>query len=94
MRTGEPASGERTHPIQALVWYPAARGGRQVTFRDYLATIPTEDDFTLNADTVKRQLDLRIESHFGKRREAVLREFAKPMLAVRDAKPKAATTRW
>ncbi|WP_288379206.1 dienelactone hydrolase family protein [uncultured Massilia sp.] len=87
MRTGEPTSGERARPMQALIWYPAARGGKPVTYRDYLATIPTEDDFTLNADAVKRQLEARIEGHFGNRRDAVLREFAKPMLAVRDAKP-------
>jgi len=87
MRTGEPASGERARPMQALVWYPAARGGKPVTFRDYLATIASEDDFTLDADALKRQRDARIESLFGKRRDAVLREIAKPMLAVRDAKP-------
>ena len=89
MRTGEPASGERARPIQALVWYPAARGGKPVSFRDYVATTATEDDFTLDAEAVKRQRDARIESLFGKRRDAVLREFAKPMLAVRDAKPDA-----
>jgi len=87
MRTGEPSSGERARPMQALVWYPAARGGKPVTFSDYVATVATEDDFTLGADAVKRERDARIESLLGKRREAVLREFAKPMLAVRDAKP-------
>ncbi len=87
MRTGEPASGERARPMQALVWYPAARGGKPVTFRDYIATTLSEDDFTLGANEARRQLAARIEGHAGKRREAVLREFAKPMLAVRDAKP-------
>jgi hypothetical protein len=28
--------------IQALVWYPATRGGKPVTFREYMETIPTE----------------------------------------------------
>lgn len=91
MTTGEASKGERARPIQALVWYPAARGarsaGKALSFRDYLATIPTEDDFTLGAADVKRLTEARIEGHAGKRREALLRELAKPMLAVRDARP-------
>jgi dienelactone hydrolase len=87
MRTGEPSSGERARPMQALIWYPAARGGKPLTFRDYLATIPTEDDFTLDANAVKRLVDARIEGFAGKRRDALMRELAKPMLAVRDARP-------
>lgn len=87
MRTGEPTSGERARPMQALVWYPAARGGKPMTFRDYLATTLTETDFALGAPEAKRQLEARIDGHAGKRRDALLREFAKPMLAVRDAKP-------
>jgi pimeloyl-ACP methyl ester carboxylesterase len=91
LRTGAPVLGERARPMQALVWYPAARssqpGGKPLTFRDYLATIPTEDDFTLGAAEVKRLTDARIERHAGKRREALLRELARPMLAVRDAAP-------
>ncbi len=86
MATGEPARGERARPIQALVWYPATRGGTPLRYRDYLTTIPTEDNFTLGADAVKRQTETRIEGHAGKRREALLRELAKPMLAVRDAR--------
>lgn len=88
MRTGAPSSGERARPIQALIWYPATRGsqpGKPQNFRDYLGTIPTEDDFTLGAADVKRLLEQRIEGHAGKRRAALLRELAKPMLAVRDA---------
>jgi len=87
MTTGEPTSGERARPMQALVWYPAARGGKPVSFRDYLATIPTEDDFTRGAAEVERMVAARIDSHAGKRREVLLRELAKPMLAVRDARP-------
>lgn len=89
MRTGEPIAGERARPMQALVWYPAARGqsGTPLTFRDYLATIPTEDDFTLDAAEAGRRLEARIEGHAGKRRAALLRELAKPMLALRDARP-------
>lgn len=87
MRTGEPTSGERARPMQALVWYPAARGGKPMTFRDYLATTPTEDDFALGAAEAKRQVEAGIERHAGKRRATLLREVDKPMLAVRDARP-------
>ena len=56
MHTGEPTSGERARPMQALIWYPAARGGKPVTFRDYVATTLSEDDFTLGAPEAKRQI--------------------------------------
>lgn len=85
--TGEPTRGERSRPMQALVWYPAARGGKPLSFRDYMATIPTEDDFTRSPAEVERLVAARIDGHAGKRRDALLRELAKPMLAVRDAKP-------
>ncbi|MGG7604005.1 chlorophyllase/cutinase-like alpha/beta fold protein [Massilia sp. BKSP1R2A-1] len=87
MHTGEPTSGERARPMQALIWYPAARGGKPVTFRDYIATTLSEDDFTLGAPEAKRQLEARIAGQAGRRGEALLREYAKPMLAVRDATP-------
>lgn len=87
LATGEPSQGERTRPIQALVWYPAARGGKPVRFRDYLDTIATEDDFTRDAAQVRRMTELRIDANAGARRAALLRELARPMLAVRDARP-------
>jgi len=91
MHTGAPISGERARPMQALVWYPAARGGqpagKPVTYRDYLETIPTQDDFTLGPAEVRRLTDARIESYAGTRRAALLRDIARPMLAVRDARP-------
>ncbi|MCA1246843.1 dienelactone hydrolase family protein [Massilia sp. MS-15] len=87
MRTGEPVSGERARPVQALVWYPAARGGTPLNFRNYMETVPTEDDFTTSAAEIKRVTDARIDGFAGKRRAALLRELARPMLAVRDARP-------
>lgn len=85
--TGDPTQGERARPIEALVWYPAARGGKPVTFREYMETIPTEDDFALSPADVKRMTDARIENNAGKRRDALQRELVRPMLAVRDARP-------
>lgn len=85
--TGDATQGERARPIEALVWYPAASGGQPVTFREYLETIPTEDNFTLSPADVKRMTDARIENNTGKRRDALQRELVRPMLAVRDARP-------
>ena len=86
LTTGEPTRGERARPMQALVWYPAARGGQPVSMRDYLALTPTEDDFTHSAAEVERLADTQIERKAGKRRDALLRELRRPMLAVRDAR--------
>jgi tetratricopeptide (TPR) repeat protein len=85
--TGMPSQGERTRPIQAIVWYPAAAGGKPVSYREYLETIPSEDDFTRGAADVKRITDQRIDGNAGTRRAALLRDIARPMHAVRDARP-------
>ncbi|MGZ5201357.1 MAG: dienelactone hydrolase family protein [Telluria sp.] len=85
--TGTPSKGERTRPIQAVVWYPAAPGGKPVSYRDYLETIPTEDDFTRSPAEVKRMTDQRIDGNAGARRDALLHDIARAMHAVRDARP-------
>ncbi|MBQ5942771.1 MULTISPECIES: CocE/NonD family hydrolase [unclassified Massilia] len=84
--TGEPARGERARPVQTIVWYPAARGGKPLAYRDYLETMATEDEFARGAEQVRRLTDERIEGNAGSRREALLREVAAPMRAVRDAR--------
>jgi tetratricopeptide (TPR) repeat protein len=84
--TGMPSQGERTRPIQAIVWYPAAEGGKPVSYGDYVETIPTEDNFTRSAADVKRITDQRIDANAGARRAALLRDIAHPMHAVRDAR--------
>ncbi len=89
LTTGEPVQGERARPIQAIVWYPAARGGKPVTYRDYLDTIATEDDFTRGAAEVKRMTDSLVNDNAGTRLEIVLRDVASPMHAVRDARAEA-----
>ncbi|MFZ6873944.1 dienelactone hydrolase family protein [Undibacterium sp. Di27W] len=87
LATGEASTGELSRPVQTLVWYPAVRGGTPLTYRQYLETIPTEDDFTRSAAEVKRMTDERIEGNTGMRRDALLRDVAQSMQAVRDAKP-------
>jgi len=86
LATGEPAQGERTRPIQTIVWYPAAHGGTPVIYRQYLETIPTEDEFTRTVAEVKRFTDTEIDGNAGARRDALLRDIARPMHAVRDAR--------
>jgi hypothetical protein len=86
LATGEPAQGERARPIQTIVWYPAAAGGKPVSYRDYLETAATEDEFTRSAAEIKRMTDQDIDDHAGTRREALLRDVARPMHAVRDAR--------
>ncbi len=84
--TGKPTEGERARPLQMLVWYPAERGGKAVTFHDYLDTVPTEEDFQRTAAEVKKITDARFDRHEPERRTHLLREALRPMLAVRDAR--------
>ncbi len=55
LTTGEPVQGERARPIQAIVWYPALRGGKPITYRDYLDSIATEADFTRGAPSYLKE---------------------------------------
>lgn len=60
-----------------------------MTFRDYVETIPGEDDFTRSAADTERMTEARIAGHAGDRREELMRELARSMLAVRDARAQA-----
>jgi dienelactone hydrolase len=87
--TGEPTTGERTRPIQAIVWYPAEHDGQRQTFRDYMDTIATEDEFARSRADVRRITESLINDYAGTRRDALLRAVSRPMLGVRDAHAKA-----
>ncbi|MBQ5949292.1 CocE/NonD family hydrolase [Massilia sp. ST3] len=82
--TGKRTSGERARPMQALVWYPAARGGKPVTFRDYYATAATEADLGIDAATVNRRTDTELAEQ-TKGWPAGARALTRPMWAMRDA---------
>lgn len=88
--TGEAAQGERARPVQTIVWYPAGGGGggTRQSFRDYLETGATEDGFRRSKAEVKRLTGQGIEEGAGTRRPALLRDLARPMLALRDATAK------
>ena len=86
--TGEPTTGERVRPIQTIVWYPAEQGGKRQTFRDYMETIPTEDDFARSSADSKRLTQALIDGFPKERRVAMLQDISRSMLAVRDAREK------
>jgi tetratricopeptide (TPR) repeat protein len=88
--TGEPSKGETARPIQTLVWYPAAKGGKPVTYETYMRTGATVEKF----DRSEAEVSAYVASQFSgndpdmspaRQRE----ERSQPMWAVRDAKPAA-----
>jgi tetratricopeptide (TPR) repeat protein len=89
--TAQPAGAERARPLQTLVWYPAGGAGaplryQPMTYRDYVATVATEEDFRRTPEQVRRAtdglLDALTRGADGARIEAGLRQ---PVRALRDA---------
>ncbi|HEU4373419.1 MAG TPA: dienelactone hydrolase family protein [Telluria sp.] len=88
--SGQPSTGERARPLQTLIWYPAAKGGAPVHYMDYFRTVATEEVFQRPAAEIdKIAADRMVAGTTGMSAEAVRREEARPMWAVRDAKPAA-----
>lgn len=52
--TGAASTDERARPIQTLIWYPAERGGKRVSYGDYLRTAATEVKFNAPPAIVDR----------------------------------------
>jgi tetratricopeptide (TPR) repeat protein len=84
--TAQPAAAERARPLQTLVWYPAAAGGAPLRYRDYVATVATEENFSPTPDEVRRATDGLVDALArgadGARIGAGMRQ---PVRAVRDA---------
>ncbi|MDM4766644.1 dienelactone hydrolase family protein [Pelomonas sp. SE-A7] len=78
--TGQPVSGERARPVQTLVWYPAAPGGRPLRYDDYVELSATEESFEPGRG---RSLA------FGRHGPALKAVAAQAMRARRDAAPAA-----
>lgn len=86
---GGRAKDDLGRPLQTVIWYPAAKGGKPVRYGDYLSLIGWETNFNLSPREEKDLVDawLRMVTD-GKRPAQVAAERAKPMWAVRGAAPK------
>jgi len=84
--TAQETAADRARPLQTLVWYPAAAGGTPMRYRDYVATVATEEDFDRTPAQVGRATEqlvaARARGSDGPRIENDLRQ---PAHAVRDA---------
>jgi len=91
MVTGMPTDGERTRPIQALVWYPAEKqAGTPVRYADYLRTAATEDHFGRDAAAVERFVAAYMQDNYPVLDPRQARTaLDQPMLARRDGRPAA-----
>jgi dienelactone hydrolase len=84
--TGQPETHERARPIQAITWYPAKARGKPLTWRDYMATIPTEDAPWLTPAEVQRMTDTNMAQATSNMTPAVARQVSgQAMWASRDA---------
>jgi len=80
--TAQATSADRARPLQTLIWYPAnGTAGGAMTYRDYAATIATEEEFSRTPDQVRRATDLLADAG-GIIREGALRGAVR---ALRDA---------
>jgi dienelactone hydrolase len=79
--TAQATSGDRSRPLQTLVWYPAIGTGGALTYRDYVTTVATEEEFSRMPDQVRRATDALVET----RSPQVQRDMQDTMRALRDA---------
>ena len=80
----------RGRPMQTVIWYPSEKGGRNVTYDEYLQLVGWETDFERSPREQTRVVDdwLKMVTE-GKRKGQVEAERRRMMWAVRDATPKA-----
>jgi dienelactone hydrolase len=79
--TAQATNGDRSRPLQTLVWYPAIGTGGAMTYRDYVTTVATEEEFSRMPDQVRRATDALL----GTRSPQVQRDVQNPVRALRDA---------
>ncbi|WP_242147212.1 dienelactone hydrolase family protein [Sphingomonas sp. BAUL-RG-20F-R05-02] len=83
--TGTPVTGERSRPVQTLIWYPAAKGGTPLRYRDYMATRLKETNFDASPAELQQGMAAQAAAltlKLGLRAETVMNA---PVLASRDA---------
>jgi len=85
--TAQAASGDRSRPLQTLVWYPAAAaGGTPLRYRDYVSTVATEEDFRRSPDEIRRATEQLLAARTrGADGAHIERDLRQPVAAVRDA---------
>lgn len=85
---GAPYTGERSRPVQTLVWYPAASSGARIPYSDYIRTEASDDNYgrsKADADAFVARALKSAGAAVGDAKAKAM--FAQPMLAVRDAAP-------
>ena len=84
--TGKAVTGERARPIQTLVWYPAAAGGKATTWGDYLRLGASDELFGRSATEIDAATEMLVKRELNDADMAHAREEAMlPMRAMQDA---------
>jgi len=84
--TAQATGADRSRPLQTLVWYPAIGNGAPMRYRDYAATVATEEEFSRTPEQVRRATELLVEQRSAGGQEArVSAEMDQRVQALRDA---------
>jgi tetratricopeptide (TPR) repeat protein len=84
--TAQASGGDRSRPLQTLVWYPAIAGDNVMNYRDYVTTVATEEEFSRTPEQVRHATDLLVEQRAaGPNGPQVRREMEQRVRALRDA---------
>jgi dienelactone hydrolase len=83
--TGKPVSGETARPMQTVIWYPAAKAGKPVSYAEYFRLAASEERFGRGDADINAELASRLNGAPGSKEHAD-EEMTRRMWAVRDAK--------
>ena len=88
--TGQPTAGERARPMQTVIWYPAQKGGKPVSYNSYARLSVTQEKFDRSeAEIAAETATFLRQARGGNGPDQIAAEVAQTMWAVRDAKPAA-----
>jgi dienelactone hydrolase len=87
LTSGAAATGERTRPLQTLIWYPAKNtGGKHLEYGDYVRSAATETAFERSEADVQHDVAAALEENYPNLSVDQGRtELKQTMLAARDA---------
>jgi dienelactone hydrolase len=85
--SGQASQGERSRPVQTLIWYPATRSGKSMRYGDYLQLAGNELDFTRSATEARAAAEAYLRDEYAPESgpEQAQREIQAPVRARRDA---------